>query len=211
VSLARVLSLLAPPVCVGCGLHAGDAEPLCHACRRALWWLGSEPVELAGVTAWAPLAYEGPARAIVRRFKFGGAVRLAHTIAAQIATNAPDGLLDGGTLVPVPLHPARLRRRGFNQAERIAAALARRTGLPVADCLRRTGSSTTQVGRGRAERLASIAGDVALEHGPPAPRLAVLVDDVITTGATLAACASALRTAGCHDVRVVAYARTPGR
>ena len=175
-----------------------------------LRWLAGA-VEVAGVRVFAPLAYEGPARAMVRALKFRGATLAAETMAAQIVAGAPGDVLDRGVLVPVPLHARRLRRRGFNQAERLAAALSRRTGLRVADCLRRTGGARTQVGRDRAERLAGVGGSVVVHPRTGAPRRAILVDDVVTTGATLAACARALRAAGAVDVSAVGYARTPGR
>ena len=103
---------------------------------------------------------------------------------------------------------ARRRRRGYNQAERIATALGRRTGLEVAECLER-GAAPRQVGRGRQQRLLESARGVRATRAPP--RRALLVDDVATTGATLAACAAALRRAGTGAVGAVTYARTPGR
>jgi ComF family protein len=208
--LRSLASLLAPPVCAGCGAHAGATEPLCGECRRELRWLAGV-AQLAGLEVFAPLAYEGPARAMVRALKFRGATLAAGAMAAQIAAGAPPEVLARGALVPVPLHPRRLRRRGFNQAERLATALGARTGLRVVDCLRRTGAARTQVGRDRAERLAGVHGTIAVRAGAELPRRAVLVDDVVTTGATLAACAAALRRARVRDVAAVAYARTPGR
>jgi ComF family protein len=210
-SIRALLAIAAPPVCASCGGHAGRAEPLCPGCRRQLRWLAPEPVDAGAIRVWAPLAYEDPARAIVRALKFGGVAALADTMAAQIAAVAPPGWLTHGRLVPVPLHPARRRRRGYNQAERVASELAGITGLAVDDCLVRAGPRATQVGRGRSERLAGIAGSVRLAAGRAPPARAILVDDVLTTGATLAACAEALIEGGAEEVVGVAYARTPGR
>lgn len=159
--------------------------------------------------AWAPLAYEGPAQGVVRALKFRGAHRAAGAMAAQIVANAPPGWLEDATtaLVPAPLHPRRARTRGYNQARLLADAIAARTGLSVHDCLVRSGPSRTQVGRDRAQRLGGIAGSVQLAVGrSPPPARALLVDDVITTGATLAACAAVL-----GATQAIAYARTPGR
>ncbi|MGI8804868.1 MAG: ComF family protein [Thermoleophilaceae bacterium] len=205
-----ITAVVAPPVCTSCGAEAA-AEPLCGQCRGALRWLAPEPARATGVEAWAPLAYDGPARAMVSALKFRGAAGLSRTMAAQIAAVAPPGWLEDGVLVPVPLHAARLRRRGFNQAELLAASLADRTGLGLSDCLERRGRGTTQVGRGRAERAEAIEGAVTARPGTLVPVRAMVVDDVVTTGATLAACTRALRAAGARSVRAVAYARTPGR
>jgi ComF family protein len=208
--LRSLLSVLAPPLCFACRSHA-SREPLCGRCRAELPWLGSAPFSCGPVPGWAPLAYEGPARALVRGLKFGGAAGLAEVMAAHVVANAPRGLLEAGALVPVPLHPARRRRRGYNQAELLAAAVGKRCGLPVADCLERTGSRATQVGRRRAERLVAIAGGIVPKPDVAVPRTAILMDDVITTGATISACAEALSRAGADDVLAVAYARTQGR
>ncbi len=211
--LARLLALIAPPLCVACGGGCRVHDPLCRDCRRRLRWLDAVEPTGAGLPVWAAVGYEGPARALVRALKFGGALRLVDAMAAQMAANAPPGLLEGVTLVPVPLHRARRRRRGFNQAEELARALGKRRELPVADCLERTAGSAraTQVGRDRDDRLAALAGSIRLRPGAPVPLRPVLVDDVVTTGATLAACAAALAAEGVREVRAVAYARTPGR
>jgi predicted amidophosphoribosyltransferase len=234
-------SLLSPPFCWGCNGVARHGEPLCTSCRGSLHRLPPEPVWLSGVTVWAPLAYAGPTRDLVRALKFRGALGLADAMTVQMAANAPPGWLDAdrappapldrldrldrlespeslespdplerATLVPVPLHPGRLRSRGYNQAAAIANALARRARLPVADCLWRSGPSLTQVGRDRAERRAGPAGAIHV-RAPRAPPRVVLVDDVVTTGATLAACRAALVAAGALEVAAVVFARTLGR
>ena len=200
--------LLAPPLCWSCGAHAPRGRALCRGCRRALVFLPREPVTLAGVTVWAPVAYEGPGRDLVRALKFRGALSLAEEMSAIAVASAPETLVSGG-LVPVPLHPVRARRRGFNQAAVLAAAISRRTGLAASDCLRRRGPGRPQVGRGRGARLAGPAGSV--EARARVPPVALIVDDVVTTGATLAACAAALRAAGTSEVAAIAFARTQGR
>jgi ComF family protein len=210
--LARLLSLLAPPLCVCCGCAASLHQPLCRACLDDLRWLSFEQPPGAGVPVWAAVSYEGPARALVRALKFRGAVGLVDAMAAQMAANAPPGLLEGRSLVPVPLHPARRRRRGFNQAEQLAVRLARRAGLALSDCLERSagGARSSQVGRGREERLRAVEG-IRMRAGAAVPLRVLLVDDVVTTGSTLAACAAALERAGVREVGAVVYARTPGR
>jgi len=210
------LAPVAPPACFACGASAGRALPLCAPCREGLGWLSAEIVMLgpgdgARVEAWAPLAYRGGAQALVRALKFRGALALAGGMAAQMVASAPPGLIAGSAVVPVPLHPTRRRRRGFNQAEALGRAVGERAGLEVSDCLRRRGPRGTQMGRDRDERLAALSGSMALRAGAQAPRRAVLVDDVLTTGATLLACAATLRVAGAERVCAITYARTPGR
>ena len=209
--LRSLVALVAPPLCAGCGASAGSAEPLCSDCRRRLRWLcAGEPA--LGVPIWAALAYEGGARALVRALKFRGAAGVAAAMGAQLAATVPDELLDdGAALVPVPLHPARRRRRGFNQAELLARVLGRRRGCKVADCLERTGPRATQMGRSRHERLADIGATVRVRAGARVPGSALLVDDVVTTGATMSACAAALCATGTEWIAGIAYARTLGR
>jgi ComF family protein len=161
---------------------------------------------LAFERAWAPFAYEGVCRDVVGALKSRGALPVAGLMAAEIAARAPAHVLEG-TLVPVPAHPRRLRRHGFNQAGAIAAALARRTGRPLADVLTRTGSAVPQVGVERRRRLVNARGSVRLANDARAPRQAVLVDDVYTTGATLDACSSALKQSGTAHVAAVTFAR----
>jgi len=202
-----LLDLLAPPLCWSCRSPAARGDPLCRGCRRSLRFLPAAPVALRGLETWAPVAYDGAARDLVKALKFRGAARVAGAMAALVVANAPAGLL-AGALVPVPLHPARRRTRPFNQSALVAAAVSARANLPVVDCLIRKGSKATQVGRARAARL-TVAGTIEATGRPPPT--ALLVDDVVTTGATLAACAGALHAAGAREVAAIAFARTAGR
>ncbi len=153
--------------------------------------------------AWSAAPYEGVARDLVVALKFGGRLRLARRAGEEIAQRAPAGLLQGA-IVPVPPAPVRRRWRGFDAAETIAAALAAETGLSLARCLRRS-QGRRQVGRPRSERLAA-PPRVRLACPPPA--IAVLVDDVVTTGATIGACARALRSGGSNRIVSLTFARS---
>ena len=211
-----LVGLAVPRLCWSCSALTRRGEPLCGGCRAGLRRLGAEPILVSGVAVWAPVAYSGPARDLVRALKFRGAVRLADAMAAQIVANAPSGLIEGRTVVPVPLHPRRLRSRGYNQAAAIAEALGRRADLAVRDCLFRSGPSVTQIGRNRAERRTGPVGTIAVRASPEAPAPGVparviLVDDVVTTGATLGACRDALVAHGARDVVAICFARTIGR
>jgi ComF family protein len=118
-------------------------------------------------------------------------------------------LTAGADLVPVPLHPRRRRERGFNQAELLALALARGTGLEVSPgLLVRRRDTSSQAGLSAASRRRNVTGAFAARHRPRlVGRTLVLVDDVITTGATAAACARVLKQAGAAEVRLVTVAR----
>src|SRR3954454_19591458 len=202
--LASLIALVVPPLCLACGAHAGRAAPLCRDCRAEMRPALSSP----GV--WAAFDYEGPAGALVRALKFGGRVAVADVMAAQLAAALPAERLSG-VVVPVPAHTAHRRRRGVDHAAALAQALSRRASLGYAACLVRAGDPQPQVGRGRRARMAGPAGSVALRSGGRAPREVLLVDDVVTTGATLAACAKALTLAGAQRVTRIAYARTTAR
>jgi predicted amidophosphoribosyltransferase len=202
--LAALVSLIVPPRCCVCGTACRLDEPLCRACERALRASVPAAAAVTGLElAWSAVAYDGVARDLISALKFAGRLRLAHRAAVAIAEGAPHGLL-AGALVPVPAAPGRRRSRGFDPAERIAGALAASTALPLAGCLRRT-DAPRQVGRSRAERLGR---PPVVRLAGPAPSSAVLVDDVLTTGATLRACAAALRGGGSEHVVAVTFARS---
>jgi predicted amidophosphoribosyltransferase len=223
--LAEAVALLAPPRCLGCGAPPRDPRAaLCPGCAAAIPWLRGPrcprcalpapcaPCPARGgalAAAWAPVAHAGPARALVAALKFRGALAAAELMAAQMAATAPAALLADATAVPVPLPAARRRARGHDQAARLAAGLAARTGVPVARCLRRAGPPARQVGAGGRARRAP--GRILVEVAGRPPPVALLVDDVHTTGATLQACARALRAAGAEQVCAVTYARALAR
>jgi predicted amidophosphoribosyltransferase len=221
--LDAVLSLLVPPACAACGRPPAPGDLLCRDCRLTLPWLGAArcprcalplpcaargrcpAAGLAFDRAWAPVAYAGPARGLVRALKERGALRVARLMAAQIAATAPEGLLADAVVVPVPADPLRRRLRGLDHAGRLAGEVAARTGLEATLALRRR-AGVRQAGASRADRLR--AARLEIEPRGPAPAVALLIDDVHTTGATLHACATALRSAGCRNVRALTYART---
>ena len=219
--LAELLAIVVPPACVACRTALPRAElRLCAACVRALPWLPARRCERCGlprhrrgcpaadaafVRAWSPLAYEGVARDLVAALKFRGALPLAALMAAHIAANLPRELRHGA-LVPVPAQPLRQRRRGFDPAAALSAALTTRLELPEQPCLRRRDRGARQVGASRTQRRRPDRLTIDL-CAPPLPR-ALLVDDVHTTGATLDACARALVAGGCREVVAITYART---
>ena len=151
--------------------------------------------------------YEGSVRLILHAFKYGGCRLLAAPLAALMRTAAEDWLHDADAVVPVPLHPLRAWRRGFNQAD----DLARHLGVPVWRALRRARHGPPQAGLPAAQRHANVRAAFAVRRGPPAWRLrnrvVVLVDDVMTTGATLEACAAVLRDSGVRSVSALTVAR----
>lgn len=200
------LDLIFPPRCAGCG-RVG--EQLCAACQnhmRAAAPLCSEAPPLSGV--YAAGLFDGPWRSAIHALKYEGQRTLAPTLAAYLPAPPPDARLD--LIVPVPLYPGRERWRGYNQAALLADALGARLGLAVsAEALVRARDTRSQVGLSAQQRRENVSGAFTAARGLVAGRRVLLVDDVVTTGATMAACAEALRLAGAEAVWAVSLACAP--
>jgi ComF family protein len=184
-----------PPLCPRCGdpLHLG------LACRLCVAW--PDGFRTARSAVWL----DGSARRAVHSLKYDGWWRAAEAMADAMRPLPP--LTGGASLVPIPLGASRRRRRGYNQSERLAAALAARTGGRVEeDLLHRRRETPTQTRLTPEERVANMAD--AFSASPEARgRRLVLVDDVFTTGATLAQAAAGLLAAGAAEVHAVTFAR----
>jgi ComF family protein len=214
----RALDLALPATCAGCG-QEGDA--LCRECRTALdVRLTAEPGVPIGLPAEIPapllqLEWCSPFTGVTRRslhsLKYGGERRLAPLMGAAVARRWARAGAAGEALVPVPASPDRVRERGYDQAALIAVEAGRRLSLPVVDALERSRATTAQFDLDRAARASNLEGafrvrDPAVADGLRG-RWLVLVDDVVTTGATLAACATALLESGAAAVSAIAVAR----
>jgi ComF family protein len=199
----RVLRIT-PPCCVRCGdaLSAWrSADPLCARCRRR-----PPPFAIARSAG----RYDGSLRQIVHAFKYGRRRLLAPPLGALLREAGSDILAGADAVIPVPLHPVRAWHRGFNQAD----DLARQLGPPVWPVLARTRHGPPQAGLPAARRHANVraAFSISRLRGWRYRRalrnsVVVLVDDVMTTGATMEACGRALVEAGARRVRVLTVAR----
>jgi ComF family protein len=189
------------PAC-RCGRPLFGPRPLCGRCRR-----GREPV-VAG-TSLGP--YEGPLRAAIHDLKYRGRRRVAAQLASLLLEDpaARALIVETDVLVPVPLHPRRLRERGFNQASLIAREVGRRTGRRLVEgALVRRRETKPQAGLSAAARRHNVDDAfVVRRRSLVAGHAVTLIDDVLTTGATARACARALRAAGAREVRMLALAR----
>lgn len=203
--MVSISAALFPAACRGCGARG---EYCCDRCRHGLRPAPPRPPP-AGVEAWwAVYAYESTARDLVVATKYRSLRAASGWIGAEIEARVPDDL--DGTVTWAPTTRARRRRRGFDQAEVLARDFARRRSLRVTSLLRRV-DSMSQTGRTALERRDSPPRfEATRELRAPV----ILVDDVATTGATIAAAAAALRRAGASTVCAITFARAdprPGR
>lgn len=232
---AELLALAYPPACAACGDLLEEDAPFCPPCALATEPVPlpgcprcSEPVEVAELcgrcrfrpppflAARAAFVHIGPLARAIHRFKYEGHSALALPLARALATEAAPWLEalqrtePRPVLVPVPLHRGRLLRRGYDQAALLTRALARATGFSLRPgLLRRIRATRRQVGLTEAERTENLHRAFAVT-GPLPDSPVLLVDDVLTTGATARAASDALREVGARTVYVLTLARAVG-
>lgn len=205
----KLLDLVFPKnaVCMGCGSKAGfEGEWLCPACRRALAknWKGAFQEDKLDGSA-AAYQYGGPAGSVVRYMKYIGVLELTDMMTDDMLRAWNQVLpADVEMVVPVPMHPRRLRTRGFNQSEVLAKSVAEKLNLPCENALIRTRNTVQQArltGKARKKNLKDAFRAEDFVNG----KWVLLVDDVYTTGTTAHECAAALRAAGARYVSYLAY------
>ncbi len=218
-AVGRALDLALPPTCAGCG---AEGQLFCKNCRPSLESRLERPGGVAiGLIADIPRPllqlewcspFVGPVRKALHALKYAGERRLAEPLGAALATRWRHAGAGGDVLVPVPIHADRARERGYDQAVLLAAIAARDLGLPLATVLERHRPTERQFDLDRRARSGNVVGAFQLILGgrgalPLQGRWAVLVDDVVTTGSTLVACASVLMAAGATGVSALTVAR----
>ena len=202
----RQVRFIVPPMCDRCGLpFEGEISDRfeCANCRE---------LDLSFSTARSAVAAKGMVLDVIHRWKYSGALWFEPFLAGLLIREAEPALRDGGWdfIVPVPLHPVKQAEREFNQAEHLARHLGRTAQIPVQlNFLRRINPTLTQTRLTRAERTKNMTGAFAPGRDKASIRgkRLVVVDDVLTTGATTSACASVLRTCGAAEVCVWTVAR----
>jgi len=216
--LRGLFDLAMPPICGRCGDAVLRGEAMCRRCDRALLRSEGDALPPPGLAACvAAVVYEGEVLHWIRRFKYPrpgisgldpAAMSAVQSFIREAAARAPGP--PPQLLVPVPLHPHRLRSRGFNPAALLARAVAREIGVPVDPAaLFRVRDTESQTGLDRAARRRNVRGAFRAHRRLSAPPRVWLVDDVVTTGSTVAEAARVLRRAGAREVTAVCAARTP--
>jgi ComF family protein len=230
--LAAVRRLVAPAGCAACDARIDEAAAFCAACASAVVRVRATPAKgradaasaapkcsapeddiFAGAAFVAYGAYGGALAKAVCRFKYGERPDLAEALGGLLREVAREAEIGGEVVVPVPLHPRKLRERGYNQAALLASAVAREIGAKLAArALQRTSDTRPQASLDRDARHANVAGAIRVRDvAAVRARRVVLVDDVATTGATLRACREALLSAGAARVTLVVLARADHR
>lgn len=231
---ALVLGVALPPLCPACRAPLADAGGLCAACWSKLCFItrpycerlgtpfaydtGAGLLSLEAISdppvygrARAVVQYEEISASLIHGLKYSDRLDLAPTLGRWMAAAGRELTAQADALAPVPLHWRRQWARRFNQSAALAHAVGRLAGLPVADdLLRRVKPTRQQVGLTRRERAANMQGAFRVDtraHGAVAGRRFVLIDDVLTSGATADACARALLRAGAANVDVLIFAR----
>jgi ComF family protein len=213
----RLLDVLLPPTCPGCGR---EGEPICGHCRKQLERRLDEPAGVPlGMPAHVPAgivqlewccSFNGAARASVHALKYDGEQRLVRPLSEVMAARWGRASVGGDILVPVPVHAERRKQRGFDQAELLARGIGELLNMPVRCALARTGRTAAQHQLGKSARQSNVGGAFAVPavaQSEVRGKWIVLVDDVVTTGATLAGCALALYDAGAFAVSALSLAR----
>jgi len=216
-AMELALDAALPAICVGCGR---EGRPLCDACVPGLDRRLDAPAGVAiGLPADLPkpllqldwcAPFTGTARSALHAIKYGGEQRLAEPLGAAVARRWARVGVGADLVTHVPVHAGRARTRGYDQAQLIARSAARHLDLPYAPLLSRERATMAQFDLDRRDRAANVAGAFVARTGggvDPAGRWILLVDDVVTTGATLAACAEALERPGALGCSAVTLAR----
>ncbi|MDR0858871.1 MAG: double zinc ribbon domain-containing protein [Oscillospiraceae bacterium] len=209
--MQTLLDLLFPPRCIFCG-EASDASRICGVCRSELPWCGALEIK-NGVLVTAPLYYEGLARNGVLRYKKQNVFQNDRALAALIAVCVRNHYLNK-TVVPdlisyVGQNAVQRYRHGFNQSRNLALSLGKMLDIPVKPLLTKTLSLAKQSRSNAEQRRANASGAYSLKRGADvAGKCILLVDDVITTGSTVGACAEALKRAGADTVIAAGLAIT---
>ncbi len=193
--------------CVSCRTPFQNAFPLDEEGRCSLCRLGLRGFD----SAYCFGAYEGALRDAIHLFKYGKVQTMARPLSDLLASALPrDQRFDA--IAPVPLHWRRRWQRGFNQAELLARSLTKRSGIPLLRALRRVHSTQTQAGLSNTSRRGNVAKAFRVRRGAAVEgKRILLIDDVMTTGSTAAACAVALKRAGAAKVSLLTVARVDRR